>query len=485
MSKTTTAGMDTHLAEEVTSLATCWRITRRDGVEFFFTDHDVDIVYDGNTYRADASYSRTAIQNDSTLAVDNLEVLGVFDSAEITEEDMRVGLFDYAQIRIFAVNWADLTDGDIKLRNGRLGEVTLTEQGIFNAELRGLTQMLSQNMIEVLQPECRADVGDNRCKLPVDPLVVLRETTYAVGDFVRVSTGAGTTQEQYENRIYECTRAGLTDASEPSYDTTPGNITDDVSVAATGVLTLTSNAGNNETVTLDAKVYTFQTVLTDVDGNVLIGATASDSLDNLIAAITLGAGAGTKYAASMTPHPTVTAAAGAGDTMDVTAKTAGAAGNKIVSTETLSNGSFGAVKLTGGVDGAIFTCRQSWMRHAVVATVTDRKEFTLTLTESRAVDNWFNDGAFEFEDGSNDGAVIEIRDWIQGTSTVKLFLPTPFTVPVGAKVRLYPGCDKRAATCEEKWAFGSTLFVIGNIKNFRGENFLPGTDELLRSPDAK
>ena len=119
-------------------------------------------------------------------------------------------------------------------------------------------------------------------------------------------------------------------------------------VAATGTLTLTGNALNAETVTIDTKVYTFQTVLTDVDGNVLIGATASDSLDNLIAAITLGAGSGTLYAASMTLHPTATAAAGAGDTMDASANAQGTAGNTIATTETLTNGSWGGATLSGG-----------------------------------------------------------------------------------------------------------------------------------------
>jgi hypothetical protein len=119
-------------------------------------------------------------------------------------------------------------------------------------------------------------------------------------------------------------------------------------VAATGTLTLTGNAANTETVTIDTKTYTFQTVLTDVDGNVLIGATASDSIDNLIAAITLGAGSGTLYAASTTVHPTVTAAAGAGDTMDATAKVQGTAGNTIATTETLGSGSWGGATLSGG-----------------------------------------------------------------------------------------------------------------------------------------
>lgn len=126
-------------------------------------------------------------------------------------------------------------------------------------------------------------------------------------------------------------------------------------VAATGVLTLAANPGNNETVTIDTKTYTFQTVLTDVDGNVLIGATASDSIDNLIAAITLGAGSGTLYAASTTLHPTATAAAGAGDTMDATAKTSGTGGNSIATTETLAavGSQWAAATLTGGAGDVV------------------------------------------------------------------------------------------------------------------------------------
>lgn len=181
--------MNTHLQQEATSLATCWRITRTDGQEFFFTDHDTDIVFETNTYKAESGYRRTAIQNDATMAVDNLDIEGVFDSEEITEEDLRAGLFDYAEIRIFIVNWQDLSLGDIKMRKGRLGEVTLTEQGIFRAELRGLTQALSQRIGEVFQPECRADLGDSRCKVPIQPSLRANDTAYAVGDFIRVPTG--------------------------------------------------------------------------------------------------------------------------------------------------------------------------------------------------------------------------------------------------------------------------------------------------------
>lgn len=119
-------------------------------------------------------------------------------------------------------------------------------------------------------------------------------------------------------------------------------------VAATGTLTFGANPLNTETVTIGTKTYTFQTALTDVDGNVLIGATASDSLDNLIAAINLDAGAGTLYAASMTLNNDVTAAAGAGDTMDVTAKLKGEGLNTLATTTTVTSGAWGGATLSGG-----------------------------------------------------------------------------------------------------------------------------------------
>jgi len=135
--------------------------------------------------------------------------------------------------------------------------------------------------------------------------------------------------------------------------TLTGNMTD---TAATGVLTLALNLNDGDTVTIGTKTYTFEASLTDVDGNVKIdGVSASNTIDNLIAAITLTGTPGTDYALSMTLHPTATAAAGAGDTMDVTAKAAGVAGNNIVTTESTATVrmSWGAATLTGGLNDTI------------------------------------------------------------------------------------------------------------------------------------
>lgn len=66
---------------------------------------------------------------------------------------------------------------------------------------------------------------------------------------------------------------------------------------ATGTVTSNgTNVSNNDTVTIGGKVYTFKTTLTPAEGEILIGATATDSLTNLSRAINNSGGTpGTDY----------------------------------------------------------------------------------------------------------------------------------------------------------------------------------------------
>lgn len=163
--KAMSAAMQAHVAQEVTSLCSCWKIVRRDGKVFGFTDHDRSFLYDNVEYEAQEGFNRTAIASDGSLAVDNLDVTGFLDSEALTEEDMRNGLFNFASVYVFLVNWADLSMGEIKLRRGWFGEITTTSNGEFTIELRGLTQALGHGFAENYSPECRADFCDDRCTL--------------------------------------------------------------------------------------------------------------------------------------------------------------------------------------------------------------------------------------------------------------------------------------------------------------------------------
>lgn len=121
-------------------------------------------------------------------------------------------------------------------------------------------------------------------------------------------------------------------------------------VSATGILTLTDQPGDTETVTLGATTYTFNTVLGGAD-SVLIGADVEDSLSNLVAAINGAAGEGTLYGTGTTANASATASiAPTSEQLTAVAITPGTAGNSIASTETLSAGSWTGATLAGGAE---------------------------------------------------------------------------------------------------------------------------------------
>lgn len=165
--KAVSSELAAHLEGDVLTLATCWRLARRDGVVFRATDHDVDLVVDGEIYRARAGYSRTAVASEAGLAVGNVDLEGVLDDAGLEADALRAGLYDGAEMWIFLVNWQDPSQGTLRLRRGWLGEVMLSSEGQWRTELRGLSQVLAQRLIEPYTPDCRADLGDARCGVPI------------------------------------------------------------------------------------------------------------------------------------------------------------------------------------------------------------------------------------------------------------------------------------------------------------------------------
>jgi hypothetical protein len=124
---------------------------------------------------------------------------------------------------------------------------------------------------------------------------------------------------------------------------------------STGTLTLSGAAVlDGETVTIGGKAYTFQSTLTNVDGNVKVGAYPSNSIQNLYDAINLTGTAGTQYATAMTANGKVRAVAHVTSPpwLRVKAQTAGTIGNALATTETLTNGAWGGATLSGGVGTA-------------------------------------------------------------------------------------------------------------------------------------
>lgn len=184
--KAVTSNMQTHLDGALTTLCSCWKITRQDGHVLGFTDHDQDIDYEGVTYLASSGFFRSAISTTSTTSVDNLQVKGFLDDDTISEADLINGMYDYADVEIFVLNWRDIGAGIVRMRYGKFGEVTRWPSGLFVVELRGLLHLFEQVVGQIFTPECRADLGDQRCTVALFPDIRESARFYKVGERVRI-----------------------------------------------------------------------------------------------------------------------------------------------------------------------------------------------------------------------------------------------------------------------------------------------------------
>lgn len=517
MPKSVSASLEAHLAQEVTTLATCWRITRRDGVEFFFTDHDKDIEFEGATYSASLGYNRTAVQNASDFSADNLDVTGVLDDSSITEQELRAGAYDYAEVRLFLVNWADLSQGALRVRRGTLGEVILTPQGVFTTELRGLAQALSQQIGELYSPLCRADLGDARCKVPVDPPEVERNMAYAVGDYVKTRidfsrmTFVNPAAETGDTTGWTSALGLLEVAQAPRVTPVQGTWSfaaraSDEEVQAYQVVSVPSALETDidlGLIDVKARIY----ALTQSGTEVSFVVTALDSSDT---PLVLASNASAQYASWTELEIRVTLPAttrkirfdfvsvrqdalsdnnGYFDALrvDLSATFDSTSyarfGQRIFVcttagvTENIDMVAYDSTLSAATQDGtAVFVTEEAWTRFGAVTSVTDRRMFAVSITDPAAVTGWYNGGVLTWETGQNAGRAAEIKDWNAGTNTVTMYLPLPYIPSVGDLFRLYTGCDKQLETCRDKF---------NNVLNFRGEPYVPGQDEFLRYPDAQ
>lgn len=152
------------LTGPLTSLALCWRIRRPDGVQLGFTNSDKDIVVDGKVYLSAPSFNPSALIMSAGLSVDTIELAGVLSHKAIRAEDLAAGRYDSALITVFIIDWQNSSAGSQPLSAGRFGTVRQEDQ-TFTVEVRGLTDGLDAPVVEAYSPECRAEFGDQRCRI--------------------------------------------------------------------------------------------------------------------------------------------------------------------------------------------------------------------------------------------------------------------------------------------------------------------------------
>ncbi len=155
------AGLAAHLAQSETTLARCWRVLRSDGVVLGFTDHDRPLSVSGTLCSPVSGLDSGEMPERIGAQVQTGDVIGLLDSAAISEADITLGRYDGAQVESWMVNWNE-PDQKVLLRVDTIGEI-VREDGIFRAELRSPQEALNVTRGRLYQGLCDAEVGDARC----------------------------------------------------------------------------------------------------------------------------------------------------------------------------------------------------------------------------------------------------------------------------------------------------------------------------------
>lgn len=224
---------------------------------------------------------------------------------------------------------------------------------------------------------------------------------------------------------------------------------------ASQTLTLSGNAQNNETFVAGGKTYTWKDTLTGAENQVKVAATATLSRDNAVNAVNRGPGDGTAYSAATVANTQVSAAAGVGDTMVVTALDYGEVPNGYATTETMANASWGNTTLLGGRQGTV----------NVAATITATAESTAEATAAAPA---YTEGQDAPLSQDLNGNLRTKNPSVTQATSVIVPASTPQVIPIGAKewtVTVLTGTAtvNGAAACPAGFSDGSTRTLLNTV----------------------
>ena len=106
-----------------------------------------------------------------------------------------------------------------------------------------------------------------------------------------------------------------------------------------------------------------------------------------------------------------------------------------------------------------------------VSAVTDNANFT-DISQTAATGTYAY-GKLTWLTGANAGQSMEVKAWDNGAQLFTLWLPMSYAIQTGDTYQVYPGCDKRFATCQS---------VFANAVNFGGFPYVPGVGNILKYP---
>jgi len=434
-----------HFAQDTTTIARCWRIYRKDGEVYAFTEADQELVVDDIVHKPLNAGQMSAFESTSDTSPDNMEAEVLLDSSNIDAVDLQTGLFDGAKLEYFIVNYENLSQGKFKLTKGWLGEVEMEDDEKASVEFTSLMGALQQTKGRQFTYQCDVkELGDNRCGVDVEALAYSGEVSSFTGrDTFRDYTISGETEDYFRFGVVEWKtgyNAGLSMEVKSfageipiSYVDTdnnvfgvPGNETTDESLS--GEITVSGSSGNDGTYTVASSEYQYAIGTITANG-------ISADIYNM-----------DRYSVTVQ-----------GDPFNLQ--------DEDEDNDEIEEGDRIEINGTPDSDGDYECSGASYSDGKTIINSYDR------IPLSRDMETTFIYVEENIPDNTADGHIVGNSE-----GRFEIFLPMPFPIQKGDRFKVYPGCDRYFGTCKDRF---------DNVVNFRGFPHIPGRDAVMKYPDAK
>lgn len=489
----------THFGSDVTTIATLWKITRRDRAVFGYTDAVEDITFEGLLHKAGTGFSASAISHSAKFNVEHIEVDGFtpvsgIDDVDITDKDLLDGKYDFADVEISQINYERPGDGSVKSLKGNFGQFEL-KHNQFRVELISIGSGIQHNIGEIYSLSCRAKLGDLRCKVPLatvaqaqlfqiaGPLVggdtisvnvtgrdttdltltaplVLGHTLFIAIDGVELSQVFATSNDitldnlavqiQAEPNVGSALRVGTDTIQVISLD-------DDTILTITGFQVTGTATPTPAVVAVDGPNWPVSQLFTTDSNTTMDLFAAKIQARTRVASAVVSNVAGTDTERDIT----VTAAINGTD-VPMTSGLISPSSINIIITQTVA-----------GSAGQTFT--------GTVAFVGSQQRFTARMPDNPTGD--FDYGIITWLNGENQGRSMEVKSFTNAGfgftdenasgATFDLFLPMASPINQDDSFSVNRGCDYKFATCKDKF---------DNVNNFRGEPHIPTPEQSAQNP---
>ncbi|ABD45134.1 phage conserved hypothetical BR0599 family protein [Ehrlichia chaffeensis str. Heartland] len=169
-----------HLSSEVLTIAYCLQIILQNKKIIGLTNFDQNLIIDNITYETTPGLNIDILKYDA-ISGNSTKIETTINSNIIKEEEILSGLYDFATVKIFFVNYTNLTQGSAILFHGNIDKIILNNDK-FTAEVKSTFNILSRNIGDLFSSSCRAQFCDNKCKLNKEAFTNIHSITRVVSN---------------------------------------------------------------------------------------------------------------------------------------------------------------------------------------------------------------------------------------------------------------------------------------------------------------